>query len=97
MAFSMNPHAIVPVQSPDRCDASINERIGQTSRLSRRRCPDCGGAEFTRIRRRPIDRLLSKFTALQRIHCDNAICQWEGNVRVASRAHSTRWHEVSAA
>lgn len=43
-------------------------------------CPACG-THFTRIRRRPIDRALSAIVPLYRVRCDNATCQWEGNVR----------------
>ncbi len=44
-------------------------------------CPQCGG-RLIRIARRPLDRLLSRFSPVQRYRCERFNCQWEGNVRV---------------
>ena len=43
-------------------------------------CPHCGG-DLMRIRRRPVDRLLSVFVPVRRFRCVNFRCIWEGNVR----------------
>jgi hypothetical protein len=56
--------------------------ISQIARLS---CPHCGGT-LTRVRRRPSDRFLSLFVPVVRLHCDWAMCQWEG-IRVVSNVH----------
>ena len=47
---------------------------------SKRVCPQCGLA-LDRIRRRPIDRLTSLFTPVQRYHCRSFTCRWEGNLK----------------
>ena len=47
---------------------------------SKRACPQCGLA-LDRIRRRPIDRLTSLFVPVQRYHCRNFTCHWEGNLK----------------
>lgn len=53
-----------------------------------RTCSLCG-EELIRIRRRAIDRLLSLFVPVQRYRCPRFSCQWEGNLRVGSRAADT--------
>ena len=45
-----------------------------------RACPICGGGELVRIRRRPIDVLMSAFVPLCRVRCYNLRCQYEGNL-----------------
>lgn len=44
-------------------------------------CPACGGTGLARVRRRPIDRLLSLFVRLRRFRCTCVECQWQGNLR----------------
>jgi len=67
---------------------SANRGSGFVSIPSGVRCPKCGG-HLHRIRRRPIDRLLSWFVAVQRFRCDEFNCEWQGNVR-KSRLRATR-------
>jgi hypothetical protein len=45
------------------------------------RCPICGAHGMLRIRRRPIDRILSLFVRLRRFRCTHVECHWEGNLR----------------
>ena len=55
----------------------------QSDRASEARackCPRCDG-DLIRIRRRPIDRLLSLFVSLRRFQCTNPGCNWNGNLR----------------
>ncbi len=40
----------------------------------------CGGGELVRIKRRPIDVLMSAFVPLCRVRCYNFRCQYEGNL-----------------
>ena len=40
-------------------------------------CPRCS-ERLVRIRRRPIDRMLSLVRPARRFRCYNAACQWEG-------------------
>jgi len=54
---------------------------------SERRCPDCG-ENTHRVRRRFVDRVSSLFTPVQRYRCENPLCGWEGNLRVAQRPSS---------
>lgn len=51
------------------------------ARMRPRRCPNCGG-DLMRIRRYPIDRLLSLVIPLRRLRC--AECMWEGLFRRAT-------------
>lgn len=44
-----------------------------------RMCPRCGGPVL-RIRRRPIDRLLSLIRPVQRFQCIALECEWRGNL-----------------
>jgi hypothetical protein len=44
-----------------------------------RTCPRCGGPAL-RIRRRPIDRVLSLFRPVQRYQCIALECEWQGNL-----------------
>ena len=46
-----------------------------------RRCPRCRGA-LIRIRRRPIDRVVSLIFPRRRYRCVAIGCGWEGNLRV---------------
>ena len=46
-------------------------------------CPLCNAA-LLRTARRPIDRFLSRFVAVQRYRCVSFTCQWEGNFRTSS-------------
>ena len=48
-------------------------------------CPLCA-AYLMRVPRRGIDRLLSLFVRVYRYRCPIVSCQWEGNLRVRSRA-----------
>lgn len=43
-------------------------------------CPRCGGP-VERVRRRPIDRVLSMVRRLRRYRCRNVECRWEGTLR----------------
>ena len=43
-------------------------------------CPVCGG-QATRIRRRSIDRLMSRVVPKMRFRCLDISCGWVGNVR----------------
>jgi predicted RNA-binding Zn-ribbon protein involved in translation (DUF1610 family) len=45
------------------------------------KCPKCG-EHLERIRRRPLDRLLSLFVKVHRYQCQNHHCQWEGVLRI---------------
>jgi hypothetical protein len=47
----------------------------------------CTGS-VDRIRRRPIDRIVSLFVPVQRYRCLNLACGWEGNLRPVARAAS---------
>ena len=42
-------------------------------------CPRCGG-RVIRIRRRPIDRLISLIRPVRRYQCEKPNCGWIGNV-----------------
>jgi len=44
------------------------------------RCPRCEGPVI-RVRRRFVDRLLSRFVPLRRYRCPRFGCSWEGNLR----------------
>jgi len=44
-------------------------------------CPLCHGT-LIRTPRRPIDRLRSLFTPVQRFRCERFTCQWVGNIRI---------------
>ena len=44
------------------------------------KCPRCDG-DLIRIRRRPIDRLISLFVSVRRFRCVTLGCNWEGNMR----------------
>lgn len=44
-------------------------------------CPRCRG-NLIRRPRRPIDRLRSVFTPVQRYRCDRFSCRWTGNIRI---------------
>lgn len=44
-------------------------------------CPMCGACDLIRIRRRPIDRIMSMFVRLRRYRCTHSGCQWKGNIR----------------
>ena len=46
-------------------------------------CPLCNAA-LLRTARRPMDRFLSRFVAVQRYRCVSFTCQWEGNFRTSS-------------
>jgi len=54
------------------------------------RCPSCGGADLLRIRRRPLDRLLSWVHAVYRFRCADPHCAWEGTLPQKSFARD--WH-----
>ena len=42
-------------------------------------CPKCGG-KLGRIPRRPVDLLISAFTTIRRVRCQNVACQYERNL-----------------
>ena len=46
----------------------------------RHTCPLCHG-RVVRVWRRPFDRFVSWLVPLQRFHCEDFSCQWEGNFR----------------
>jgi hypothetical protein len=48
-------------------------------------CPLCG-EPVQRIRRRPIDRLLSLFFPVRRYRCVQFRCGWEGTLRVRKQS-----------
>ncbi|GIX28408.1 MAG: hypothetical protein KatS3mg123_2289 [Burkholderiales bacterium] len=48
--------------------------------MDARKCPYCGGP-LERIRRRPVDRLLSLLYPVRRYRCFNPACRWEGLLR----------------
>ena len=50
-----------------------------------RECPQCGAASY-RVRRRPIDRVLSLLSPVQRYRCTLIGCGWEGNLAVDASA-----------
>ena len=54
-------------------------------------CPRCGRGHLVRVRRRPIDRLLSLFMHVNRYRCYNFTCQWEGNLRTRRQTARTAW------
>ena len=43
-------------------------------------CPRCGGV-LVRVRRKPLDRLLSLFAPRRRVRCRAMGCGWEGTLR----------------
>jgi hypothetical protein len=45
------------------------------------RCPRCGAA-LLRVRRKPLDRLVSLVAPLRRYRCRAMGCGWEGTLRV---------------
>jgi len=49
----------------------------------KRVCPRCASA-ICRIRRRFVDRLISRFVSIQRFRCESIHCVWEGNLRIAA-------------
>lgn len=53
-------------------------RSGDGGRL----CPACGGRDLSRIRRRPVDRLVSLFFRVRRYRCCKFGCNWEGALKV---------------
>jgi hypothetical protein len=66
-------------QRPDVWLAAPRADNGE-SNLIVRACPVCGGGELVRIKRRPIDVLMSAFVPLCRVRCYNFNCQYEGNL-----------------
>jgi len=54
-----------------------------------RECPQCGAASY-RVRRRPIDRVLSLLSPLERYRCTLIGCGWEGNVAVGAPPGDTK-------
>ena len=54
-----------------------------------RECPMCRGRAY-RVRRRPIDRLLSLFARRYRYRCASLSCGWEGALRISSRDNASR-------
>jgi hypothetical protein len=48
-------------------------------------CPVCGQYKLSRIRRRPIDHVMSIFGRLRRYRCYEFSCQWEGNLKGLKR------------
>jgi hypothetical protein len=44
-------------------------------------CPKCG-RHALRIRRRPLDRVVSVFGTVWRFRCSDPACDWAGNVRM---------------
>lgn len=53
--------------------------VAGISNLPAFRCPECGSG-LIRIRRRPIDRLMSAFVPVSRFRCSNMQCSYEGNL-----------------
>lgn len=45
-------------------------------------CPLCDES-LIRVRRRPLDRLISLFVPVERYRCLGFSCNWEGNLRIA--------------
>ena len=63
-------------------EPSSVDSLARTARQSMApNCPLCGGL-LIRTSRRPIDRILSIVTPLQRFRCPSFNCQFEGNVYV---------------
>jgi hypothetical protein len=60
--------------------APIDPAMSDTS-ASDQACPRCGG-HLKRIRRRTIDRVLSKIVLVHRYECIAPRCQWQGTLRV---------------
>jgi hypothetical protein len=52
---------------------------GDTGNRRAPRCPECGSG-LIRVRRRPVDRLLSAFVPVRRFRCSGMQCVYEGNV-----------------
>jgi hypothetical protein len=61
---------------------------GYASATTKHTCPLCAGY-LIRIPRRATDRLLSLFALVHRYRCSHFSCQWEGRIRVCSRAAAT--------
>lgn len=57
------------------------DRAADHIRHIQRSCPLCHGT-LIRTPRRPVDRLRSLFTPVQRFRCERFTCQWVGNIRV---------------
>ena len=65
---------------PDLPNPGIEEAERWVRVLLERGCPLCG-RELLRIRRRPIDIVMSSLAPLRRVRCQNIHCQYEGNLR----------------
>lgn len=71
------PHIAFTEIEPSSLDS-----LARTARQSMEpNCPLCDGP-LIRTSRRPIDRVLSIVTPLQRFRCPSFNCQFEGNLRV---------------
>ena len=57
-------------------------------------CPRCH-ERLLRVRRRPIDRIVSVFQTVHRFRCYNSTCQWEGtrSLRQLRRRSRKQIHE----
>jgi hypothetical protein len=56
-------------------------------------CPRCNGF-VRRIRRRPIDRLVSVFVPMHRYRCCELGCGWEGNRSIAGHLGSGQGNQT---
>jgi len=55
----------------------VRWRLTRSARLSTQRCPRCG-SELSRIRRRPIDRVVNLYLPVARYRCRDGECAWHG-------------------
>jgi hypothetical protein len=60
--------------------AAGNVRAPRVDESDSYTCPLCGLHGLIRIRRRPIDRLLSLFVRQRRFRCTQPGCAWQGNL-----------------
>jgi hypothetical protein len=57
-----------------------SDHMEPSTENNRIRCPQCGGSDVERIRRRFIDRLISLISLQRRFRCRSIDCEWEGNL-----------------
>jgi hypothetical protein len=66
---------------------AISTSKNRYARYTAKSCPKCR-SNLHRVWRRPVDRLISFFVPVHRFRCQQFVCQWTGNLRVAGTSVS---------
>jgi hypothetical protein len=76
-----HPRINLPSIDDDAAKAQLGTAVENpdTGNWRAPRCPECGSG-LIRVRRRPVDRLLSAFGPVRRFRCSGMGCVYEGNV-----------------